>query len=201
MDRMDSKTVSRIWWSLTLRGILAIFFGVVAFFFTGQTLLAMVLVFGVFAVLSGVTAIIIAVRAGEAHQRWGWLAVSGAISIVAGVISIVWPGLTALTVVYLVAIWAILSGVAEIAFAFQWPDTLAHAWLIGISGAVSVVFGVLLAIWPRVGALTLTWLVGVYAIIYGGLLLYYAYRLRVLRHTTQAPTAIEQRWTAQRAQK
>lgn len=112
----------------------------------------------------------------------GWLAVSGAISIVAGVISIVWPSLTALTVVYLVAIWAILSGVAEIAFAFQWPDTLAHAWLIGISGAVSVVFGVLLAIWPRVGALTVTWLVGVYAIIYGGLLLYYASRVQELRH-------------------
>lgn len=201
MDRMDSTTVSRIWWSLTLRGLLAIFFGIVAFFFAGQTLLAMVLVFGVFAVLFGLTAIFIAVRAGETHQRWGWLAGSGAISIVAGSISFVWPGFTALTVVYLVGIWAILTGVAEMAFAFQWPDTLAHAWLIGISGAVSVVFGVLLALWPRVGALTLTWLVGVYAIIYGGLLLYYAYRLQELRHAAQAPTASGQRWPAQRAQK
>src|SRR2546421_10938567 len=102
---MDSKIVSRIWWSLAIRGVLAILFGIVAFFYTGQTLLALVYVFGVFAVLSGITTIVAAVRAGEAHQRWGWLAASGTVSVAAGVVAFVWPGITALAFVYLIAAW------------------------------------------------------------------------------------------------
>jgi len=174
---MVAQIASRIRWSIALRGVLALLFGVIALFFTGQTLLALVLVFAVFAVLFGLTAVVMAVRAGETHHRWGWLVVSGLVSILAGIVSVVWPGLTALTMVYLVAIWAIVTGTAEVVFAFHWPDTLAQAWLMGISGMVSVFVGLLLAIWPRVGALTLTWLVGIYAIIYGALLLFYAYRL------------------------
>lgn len=183
---MDSGIVSRIWWSLVLRGVLAILFGIVAFFYTGQTLLALVYVFGVFALLNGLFAIVAAVRAGEAHQRWGWLVFMGIVGIAAGIVSFVWPGLTALAVVFVVAAWAIITGVAEIAFALSWPETLAHPWLAGISGALSVVFGVLLAVWPRSGAITLTWLLGIYAIAYGVSLLYYAYRLRALRQDVQS---------------
>jgi uncharacterized membrane protein HdeD (DUF308 family) len=178
---MDSKTASRIWWSLVIRGVLAILFGIVAFIYTGQTLLALVFVFGVFAVLSGIATLVAAVRAGEAHQRWGWLAVSGILGIAAGIVAFVWPGITALAFVYLVAAWAILSGGAEIAFALAYPDTLAHPWLAGLSGLLSVVFGILLAVWPRSGVVTLTWLVGIYAIAYGATLLYYAYRLQEVR--------------------
>ncbi|HEX8032914.1 MAG TPA: HdeD family acid-resistance protein [Ktedonobacterales bacterium] len=178
---MDSKTASRIWWSLVIRGVLAILFGIVAFIYTGQTLLALVFVFGVFAVLSGIATLVAAVRAGEAHQRWGWLAVSGILSIAAGIVAFVWPGITALAFVYLVAAWAILSGGAEIAFALAYPDTLAHPWLAGLSGLLSVVFGILLAVWPRAGVVTLTWLVGIYAIAYGATLLYYAFRLQEVR--------------------
>lgn len=177
---MDTKTVSRIWWAMALRGVLAIVFGIVALFYTGQALLALILVFGVYAVLGGITAIVAAVRAGEAHLRWGWLAFSGIVGVAAGVVSFVWPSITALAVVFLVAAWAIVLGVAEIAFALQWPDTLAHPWLAAISGALSVVFGILLAVWPRSGAITLTWLLGIYAILYGASLLYYSYRLRTL---------------------
>lgn len=182
---MDSKMASRIWWSLAIRGVLAILFGIVAFIYTGQTLLALVFVFGVFAVLSGITTLVAAVRAGEAHQRWGWLAVSGVLSVAAGIVAFVWPGITALAFVYLVAGWAIVTGGAEIAFALAFPDTLAHPWLAGLSGLLSVAFGILLAVWPRAGAVTLTWLVGIYAIAYGATLLYYAYRLQALRHETQ----------------
>jgi uncharacterized membrane protein HdeD (DUF308 family) len=178
---MDAKIVSRVWWSIALRGVLAILFGIVALFYTGQTLLALVYVFGVFAVLSGISALVAAVRAGEAHQRWGWLAASGLLSMAAGVVAFVWPGITALAAVLLVAAWAIVTGIMEIAFAVALPDTLAHSWLAGLAGALSVVFGLLLAVWPRAGAVTLTWLVGIYAIIYGATVLYYAYRLRLLR--------------------
>jgi uncharacterized membrane protein HdeD (DUF308 family) len=96
---MDSKIVSRIWWSLAFRGVLAILFGIVALIYTGQTLLALIYVFGVFAVLGGITSLVTAVRAGEAHQRWGWLAASGILSVAAGVVAFVWPGITALAFV------------------------------------------------------------------------------------------------------
>lgn len=178
---MDTQMVSRIWWTVALRGVLAVLFGVVALFFTGRTLLALIYVFGVYAVLSGLVAIVAAVRAGEAHRRWGWLAIAGIVGVAAGIVSFLWPGLTALAVVLVVAAWAIIIGVAEIAFALSWPDTLAHPWLAALSGAVSVVYGVLLAVWPRSGAVALTWLLGIYAIIYGATVLYYAYRLQALR--------------------
>jgi uncharacterized membrane protein HdeD (DUF308 family) len=183
---MDSTVVSRIWWSLAIRGALAILFGIIAFFYTGQTLLALVFVYGVFAVFSGIASLVTAVRAGEAHQRWGWLAASGVLGIAAGIVAFVWPGLTALAVVYLVAAWAILTGGAEIAFALAMPDTLPHPFLAGLSGLLSVVFGILLAVWPRSGAITLTWLVGIWAVVYGANLLYYAYRLRGLDTVAKA---------------
>lgn len=179
---MDSKVASRIWWSLAIRGVLAILFGIVAFVYTGQTLLALVFVFGVFAVLSGIASIVAAVRSGEAHQRWGWLAASGLLSIAAGIVAFVWPGLTALALVYLIGAWAIVTGVFEIAYALALPDTLAHPWLAALSGVLSVVFGIVLAVWPISGAVTLTWLVGIYAVLYGATMLYYAYRLQALRH-------------------
>ena len=148
---MDSKIASRIWWSLVIRGVLAIVFGIVAFIYTGQTLLSLVLVFGVFAVLSGIASLVAAVRAGEVHQRWGWLAVSGLLSIAAGVMTFVWPGITALAFVLLVAAWAIFTGVMEITFALALPETLAHPWLMGFSGLLSVVLGIVLAVWLTPG--------------------------------------------------
>jgi uncharacterized membrane protein HdeD (DUF308 family) len=187
---MDTAMVSRIWWTVALRGVLAIVFGVVALFFTGSTLLALVYVFGIYAMLNGIFAIVAAVRAGEAHLRWGWLAVAGIVGVAAGIVSLLWPGITALAVVLVVAGWAIIIGVAEIAFALSWPSTLAHPWLAALSGAVSVVYGVLLAVWPRSGAVALTWLLGIYAIVYGAMLLYYAYRLQALRQDVRSAAGL-----------
>ena len=192
MNGMDTKMVARIWWTIVLRGVLAILFGVVALFYTGQTLLALVYVFGTYAVLNGIFAIASAVRAGEAHQRWGWLAFAGIVGVVAGIVSFFWPGITALAVVFIVASWAIIGGVAEIAFALSWPDTLAHPWFAALSGIVSVVYGVILAVWPRSGAVALTWLLGIYAIAYGAMLLYYANRLRALREVVRVPVGLRE---------
>src|SRR5262245_45405136 len=154
---MDSRAVSRIWWAIVLRGILAVLFGILALIYTGQTMLAIIYAFGVFSLLTGVMQLVTAVRAGEAHRRWCWLAVAG---VAAGVISFVWPGITALSLLFLIAAWAFISGVAEIVFALSYPDTLAHPWLAGLSGILSIVFGFLLVVWPRSGVITLTWLVG-----------------------------------------
>jgi uncharacterized membrane protein HdeD (DUF308 family) len=178
---MDTKIVSRIWWAVALRGILAVLFGIIALIFTGQTLLALVYVFGAFALLSGLMEIVTAVRAGEEHLRWGWLAVAGIAGVLAAIVSFVWPGITALALLFVIAAWAIISGVAEIVYALSWPDTLAHPWVAALSGALSIVFGFLLVVWPRSGVIALTWLVGIYAILYGATQLYYAFRLQALR--------------------
>jgi uncharacterized membrane protein HdeD (DUF308 family) len=183
---MDSKAVSRIWWAIVLRGLLAVLFGILALAYSGQTLLAIIYAFGVFSLLTGVMQLITAVRAGEEHRRWGWLAVAGIAGVAAGVISFVWPGITALSLLFLIAAWAFVSGVAEIIFALSWPDTLANRWLAALSGALSIVFGFLLVIWPRSGLITLTWLVGIYAILYGVSQLYYAWRLQALSSEVQA---------------
>jgi uncharacterized membrane protein HdeD (DUF308 family) len=197
---MDSKIVSGIWWALVIRGVLAVLFGIVAFFYTGQTLVALVYVFGIFALLSGIAMIVAAVRAGEAHQRWGWLAASGLIGVAAGVVSFVWPNPTALAFVYIVAAWAILSGVAEIAFALALPETLARPWLAGLSGALSVLFGVLLAVWPKSGATALVWLTGIYAIAYGLTLFYYAFLLQTARSGAGALRNAGDQWAAGQSQ-
>ena len=176
------KLYRRVWWSLVVRGVLAILFGIVAFFYTGQTLVALVYVFGVFALLSGIAMLAAAVRAGEAHQRWGWLAASGLIGVAAGVVSFVWPNPTAQAFVYLVAAWrAIISGVLEIAFALALPDTLAHPFWAGVLRRA------LGAVWcaarrlAGAGEAALVWLIGIYAIAYGLTMLYYAFLLQAVR--------------------
>lgn len=186
MDTMDTKMVSRMEWSLIVRGVLAIVFGIIAFIYTGQTLLALVYFFGAFALLSGLLEIIAAVGAGQLQLRWGWLVFTGLIGIAAGVVSFVWPNITALVLVYIIAAWALVSGVAEIAFALTWPEAVEHPWFAGLSGVLSLVFGVLLAVWPRSGAIALTWLLGIYAILYGATLLYRAYRLHASGHQGRA---------------
>jgi uncharacterized membrane protein HdeD (DUF308 family) len=175
-------TLKRVWWAFAIQGALAIVFGLVCLFYSGATLRALLYVFGVFALLNGILAIVAAVRAGEANARWGWLAAAGVVGVAAGVVCFLWPNLVALGFVYFVAVWAILLGVAEIAFALQWPDTLAHPWLAALAGVLSVIFGLLLAIWPHSGETGLMWLIGIYAILYGATMLYYAYRLQALWH-------------------
>ena len=178
-DMSETTLHARMAWAVAARGLLALLFGGVALIFTRATLFALVVTFGVFALLSGVASLVAAFHAQRLHRRWGWLVASGALSLIAGVVSLVWPGLTVVAMVYLVASWAVLTGVAESVFAIRSPGAAAPVWLLGLCGALSVVFGFLLAIWPGVGALTLTVLVGDFALIYGVLLLATAYRLRL----------------------
>ena len=175
---MDAKKMAtRMEWSLILRGVLAIVFGIIALAYTGQTLLALVYVFGVFAMLSGLLEIVAAVGAGELQLRWGWLLFAGLISIAAGIVCFVWPNITALALVYIIGAWALVVGVAEIAFALTYPEFMEHPWLAGLSGVLTMIFGFLLVLWPRSGAVALTWLVGIYAILYGLTLFYRSYVL------------------------
>jgi len=182
-----TTVLTRNWWALALRGVFAILLGLAAFVLPGITLAVLVALFGAYAVVDGVLAIIAGVRAAERHERWWSPVLKGIAGIVAGVLAFVWPALTALALLYLIAAWAIVTGVLEIVAAVHLHR--AHGeWLLVINGVLSVLFGFLVIVWPGAGVLTLLWLIGTYAIVFGVVLLALAFRLRNL-HGRQTSVA------------
>src|SRR2546426_8749476 len=182
-----TSVLTRNWWALALRGILAILLGLAAVVLPGVTLAVLITLFGAYAVVDGVLAIIAGVRAAEHHERWWSPILKGLAGIAAGVLAFVWPALTALALLYLIAGWAIVTGVLEIVAAVHLHR--AHGeWLLILNGVLSVLFGFLVVIWPSAGVLTLLWLIGAYAIVFGIVLLVLAFRLRNL-HRRQTSVA------------
>lgn len=179
--------LARNWWALALRGLLAMLFGVLTFFWPRISLVSLVLLFGSFMLVDGLLAVITAFRAAEG-ARWWALLLSGLVGIAMGALTLIWPGITALILLYLVAGWAIGRGIFEILGAIRLRKQITGEWLWVLSGITTVLFGVLLVIWPRVGALVVIWLVGAFAFISGGMLLGLAFRLRSWGRTVnQAP--------------
>jgi uncharacterized membrane protein HdeD (DUF308 family) len=154
------------WWSITLRGILAIVFGVIVLANPRIGALALVIVFGVYAALDGVAALVVATHLGRAAMRWGWWLVEGLVGLAIAVLAFLRPGATLLAIVLLVAIRAFAVGLLEIVSAVGgWaPD---HRWPLGLAGALSVLFGVLLMAEPVVGGLALVWAIGAYSVVSG----------------------------------
>jgi uncharacterized membrane protein HdeD (DUF308 family) len=170
--------VSQKWWVMAIRGLLAIIFGLFAFFWPGMTLAALVLLFGAYAFADGAFAIAAAFAFHGDHRNWWTFLIEGLIGIGAGVVAFLMPGITALALLFVIAAWAVLTGVLEIAAAVWLRDLLEHEWLLGISGVLSVVFGVMLWLFPGAGALALIWWIGAYAIFFGALLIGLSFRLR-----------------------
>jgi uncharacterized membrane protein HdeD (DUF308 family) len=175
----DIKSVAQaMWWLVLLRGILMVLFGIIALMWPGIALLTLVWLFGAYAVLDGITAIVIGVRArGEPH--WVWTVVQGVVSVLAGVIALVWPGVTAFALLFVVAFWAIVLGIGEIgaAMASRRRGSSAWGWTLA-AGILNVVFGVVLLIWPATGILALIWLVGIFMVAGGIALITLAFRVR-----------------------
>ncbi len=175
------QTVRRNWWLLVLRGVFAIIFGLIALFYPSIALYALIIVFGVYAIIDGIAAVVIAIQERGSLSRWGWVLFEGIISILAGIVAFVYPGLTALVFLYIVAIYAILTGILEIVAAFVIRGFAAQEWALGIAGVLSIIFGILLfVIRPGAGILTLLWLVGIYAIVFGILFIVRAFQMRSL---------------------
>jgi len=171
---------SRNWWLIALRGIAAIIFGILAFVWPGITFLALVLLFGAYVLVDGVFAIIGAItHRSENENRW-LLLLEGLVSIAAGVIAWFAPGLAGLALVLLIAAWAVVTGVLEIWAAVQLRKEIHGEWLLALSGILSVIFGILLALNPAVGSLVVIWIIGAYAIVFGIILLALAWRLHGL---------------------
>lgn len=170
--------LARNWWALVIRGIAAILFGIAAFVLPGATLLVLVILFGAYAMVDGIFAFVAAVRAAESHERWLSLIVEGVVGVTIGLVTIVYPAITALALVYLIAFWAIATGIVELWVAVELRRLVAsEIWLI-LAGLLSLAFGVIIALRPEGGALAVVWLIGWYALLFGVLMVVLGLRLR-----------------------
>jgi len=169
--------LARNWWALALRGVFAIIFGVMAWIWPDLTVRALVLLFGAYALVDGVFAIA-AAATGAGGSRWWVLVLEGLLGIAVGLMTIFWPGLTALALLFFIASWAIVTGVFEIVAAYQLRREIEGEWLLALGGLASIIFGLILFIFPGDGALALIWLIGAYAIFFGVLLIVLALRVR-----------------------
>jgi len=170
--------LSENWWVLALRGLLAVLFGFAALLLPLGTLEAVGRLFGVYAILEGALVVLIGMRG---TQYRGAFLSEGAFGIVAGLVALAWPGVTALVLLYIIAIWAILSGIAEIIAAVALRREIEGEWVLFLVGVLSVVLGVAMAVLPSVGVLSLIWLVGLYALAVGIAMIVLAFRVRDVR--------------------
>jgi uncharacterized membrane protein HdeD (DUF308 family) len=172
------STLSENWWVLALRGLLAVLFGFAALVLPLGTLEAVGRLFGVYAILEGALVVLIGMRG---TQYRGAFLSEGAFGIMAGLVALAWPGVTALVLLYVIAIWAILSGIAEIIAAVALRREIEGEWVLFLVGVLSVVLGVAMAVLPSVGVLSLIWLVGLYALAVGVAMIVLAFRVRDVR--------------------
>jgi uncharacterized membrane protein HdeD (DUF308 family) len=172
------------WWAVALRGLAAVFFGVAMFVWPNMSLAVLIALFGAYALVDGIFAIAAAVRAAESQMRWWPLLLVGIAGIGAGVVTFLRPGLTAEALLYVIAFWAIAVGVFEIVAAIDLRRLISDEWLLGLSGALSIVFGILLLANPRAGILSILWIIGIYAIAGGITTILLGFRLRGVQEQT-----------------
>jgi uncharacterized membrane protein HdeD (DUF308 family) len=175
------RTLAQNWWAIVLRGVCAVLFGVGAFIWPGLTLTALILLYGAYALADGVLAVAWAfVKRRVGSFPWGML-LAGLASIVVGVLTFMWPGLTALVLLYLIAAWAIVRGVFEMVAAVALRRELEHEWLLALSGVLSVALGLLLVIAPGAGVLAVLWWIGAFALVAGILEIILGLRLKGMK--------------------
>ncbi|MDB5290627.1 MAG: hypothetical protein JWL69_1868 [Phycisphaerales bacterium] len=186
--------LARNWWAFVLRGVLAVLFGIFTFLRPGMALMTLILVFGFYALFEGVLNVIAAFRRnGDPDQQpWWALLIEGLLSIGAGLFALFVPGLTAFVLLYIIAGWAIATGIMEIIAAVRLRRQIRGEWMLVVLGVLSIVTGVLLALFPGPGALAVVLWIGAYAVVFGGLLIGLGFRLRRLArpeepHMPQSP--------------
>jgi uncharacterized membrane protein HdeD (DUF308 family) len=180
-----SAVVGRLaenWWLLLLRGLAAIAFGVLAFFWPGITLVALTYLWGAYAIIEGIFALGAAFSASgvDAGPRW-WLGLSGVVSILAGIVAFTYTGITALVLLMLIAVWAVVIGVLQLYAATRLWHVIENAWWLILSGLIAIAFGAVLIAWPGTGALAVIWTIAWYAVFFGCMLIGVAFELKRLK--------------------
>ncbi len=177
---MFLEALTRNWWVFLVRGILAILFGIVAWIWPDLTVTVLVVLFGAYALVDGIFAIVAAITSGEGG-RWLPLLLLGLAGIAVGIMTFLWPDITAVALITIIGVWAIIIGVMQIVAAIQLRQRIEGEWALGLAGLAAIVFGAIVVIFPGSGAIALVWLIGIYAIFFGILLVALAFRLRGLR--------------------
>jgi uncharacterized membrane protein HdeD (DUF308 family) len=185
---VDVDSLAGNWWVVLIRGLIGILFGLVTFLAPALSLAALVILWGAYAFADGVFAIISGVRRRGA-DRWWLLLLEGAVGIAAGIVTLLWPGITVLALLYLIAAWALVTGALEIAAAIRLRKAITGEWLLALSGVASIALGVMLALFPGPGALALVIWIGAYAFMSGVLLIGLSFRLRSLSSPRGRPQA------------
>jgi uncharacterized membrane protein HdeD (DUF308 family) len=186
------NTMARHWWVFGLRGLFAIIFGLLSWIWPRITLQVLTIFFAAYVLVDGVFTVFSAVSTAGTGQKV-WLLIQGILEILAGVVTFIWPALTALTLLYIIAIYGLIVGITEIVFAVAARRKITNERFLVISGVLSIIFSIVLLVWPNASLLSIVWLIGIYAIIYGGLLIALAFQLskwnRIANRTNQSSPA------------
>lgn len=184
------ETLKGGWWLIVLRGIAAVLFGILAFVWPGITAQVLVLLFGAYSLVNGIITLSLAIRAPKGTPGTGTLVLLGLIGIAAGIVTFFYPGITAISLLAVIASWAILTGIFEVVVAIKLRKQVSNEWVLIVSGVLSVVFGVLVIATPNAGALSIIWLIGIYAILFGIMMLTLAFKLKGMVSQVQAATRL-----------
>lgn len=172
-----ASTLGVNWWALLLRGVAAVLFGLAALIWPGLTLAVLIVLFGAYVVVDGVFAIVAGFRSADGTRR-ALLLAEGILGILAGLIALLWPGVAAVFLLYVIAFWAIVGGLLRIMGALLLRKEIDNEWSMAAGGVLSIILGVILAVFPGVGLLSYAWLIGVIALAVGATLIALAFRVR-----------------------
>jgi uncharacterized membrane protein HdeD (DUF308 family) len=187
MEATMLEHLGRNWNWVVLRGVAAVFFGVLAFAWPGITLAILVIVWGAYALADGVLALVAAYRVRDQGKPFWSVVIVGLLGIAAGIVTFVWPGMTALLLLMFIAAWAVVMGIFQIVAAIRLRKEIQNEWLLGLSGVLSVLFGIIMFAQPGAGALAVIWVIAAYAIVFGVLLIWLGLRLKKRSESRTAP--------------
>lgn len=176
------RALSESWWLFLVRGIIAVLFGLAAIVWPELTITTLVIVFGAYAVIDGVIAIIGGFQSRDGNDQWWVYVLIGLAGIIVGIWAMLFPGLTAIGLLYFIAAWLLITGVLQIIYAIRVRREISNEWLLVLSGVLSTILGIVFMIFPGSGAISLIWVIGFYAIFFGGMLVVLAFRLRGLKN-------------------
>ncbi len=181
--------IARKWWLYVARGVLAIMFGFLALILPEQTMVALVLLFGVYALVDGIFSLFAGIATYRYFERWWAVLLEGIAGIMVGILTFINPNATGLVLLYFIAAWAVVTGIFEIVAAIQLRRLIVGEWAMILSGLLSIALGVLLFVFPGAGVVSLVWMIGIYAILFGITLIILAIRLRGLWHELESASA------------
>jgi uncharacterized membrane protein HdeD (DUF308 family) len=173
-----NELLARSWWMIALQGALALTFGILALVWPGATLIVLVAFFAAWALIGGGASVIAAIQHRRTDDGWWLVLLLGLVSLAAGVVAVFNPAITILVLVLVMGVNALITGVLQIVMAIRLRKEIDREWMLALAGAVSVLFGVLVFLFPAAGALAMVWLVSFYATVTGILLLALAFKAR-----------------------